>query len=155
MYPFVPKSNANLQPGDFWALPLSDGSYACGRVLQLPPAGRPGSKVSFLGGLLDWRANSQPTSHSIAGARVLEQGAMHVLAIQNSGGQVLGNRPLGLDAMGPLECINGNTIQIGYTPVRAWRREDTAQLPTFSTWGYDFILLRAHKHFLGYLPSDA
>jgi hypothetical protein len=111
--------------------------------------------VSFLGGLLGWHAKGEPTSESIAGARLLEQGAMHVLAIQRSGGQVLGNRPLELDALSPLECINGNVVQVGYTPLRLWQREDTDRLPTFSTWGYNYITLRAHKQFLGYIPRDA
>lgn len=86
---------------------------------------------------------------------MLEQGSMHVLAIQKSGGQILGNRPLELDAISPFECIDGNVIQIGYTPIRAWRREDTARLPTFSSWGYNVIVLFAHKQFLGYVPTDA
>src|SRR5262249_10570900 len=34
-YPFVPRSTAYLRPGQFWAIPLSDGRFACGRVLAL------------------------------------------------------------------------------------------------------------------------
>jgi hypothetical protein len=32
-YPFVPRSNAKFRPGQFWAIPLPDGRFACGRVL--------------------------------------------------------------------------------------------------------------------------
>ncbi|WP_104434997.1 Imm26 family immunity protein [Kineococcus xinjiangensis] len=32
-YPFQPRSTSYLQPGDFWAVPLSDSRFACGRVL--------------------------------------------------------------------------------------------------------------------------
>ena len=34
-YPFEPKSNAHLMPGQFWGVPLSDGRWACGRVLAV------------------------------------------------------------------------------------------------------------------------
>ena len=34
-YPFEPKSNAHLLPGQFWGVPLSDGRWACGRVLAV------------------------------------------------------------------------------------------------------------------------
>jgi hypothetical protein len=30
-YPFEPKSNAYLLPGQFWGVPLSDRGWACGR----------------------------------------------------------------------------------------------------------------------------
>jgi hypothetical protein len=32
-YPFVPRTNATLVPGQFWSIPLTDGRFACGRVL--------------------------------------------------------------------------------------------------------------------------
>lgn len=77
---------------------------------------------------------------------------MHILAINATGGEVLGNRPLALDRIEPFEFINGATIQRGYTPIRAWVRSDNDKLPCFSSWGYDVISLRAHKQFLGYIP---
>lgn len=155
MHPFSPKSNARLQPGDFWAIPLHDGSFACGRVIELPPKGMPGSKVSFLGALLDWHSTQEPSAEGIAGRPTLEQAQMHVLAIQRSGGYVLGNRPLAEDGIEPLEFNHGGVIQRGYTPVNSLRGQNASQLPAFSTWGYNVIVLRAHKHFLGYIPSDA
>jgi hypothetical protein len=33
-YPFVPKTNAQLVAGQSWSIPLSDGRFACGRVLH-------------------------------------------------------------------------------------------------------------------------
>jgi len=153
VFPFSPKSNAKLCPGDFWALPLRDGSYACGVVLQLPPAGTSGVKVSFLGGLLNWHSAEQPTLAKISNCRLIEQGVMHILAIQQSGKAILGNIPLEANGIEPLECINGNIIQKGYTPVRPWQREDNDVLPSFSYWGYDIITANAHKHFLGSLLS--
>ena len=153
IFPFSPKSNVKLCPGDFWALPLQDGSYACGLVLQLPPAGVSGAKVSFLGGLLNWHSADKPTLENITGSKLIEQGVMHVLAIQQGGGMILGNIALEANAIEPLECIRGNVIQKGYTSVRPWQREDNDYLPLFSYWGYDVISLIAHKHFLGFLSS--
>ena len=34
-YPFEPRSNVHLRPGQFWGVPLSDGRWACGRVLAV------------------------------------------------------------------------------------------------------------------------
>ena len=56
-YPFVPKSNAYLRAGQFWAVPLSDGRFGCGRVLDVPKSGDlhvPANSRMFLAGLLDW-----------------------------------------------------------------------------------------------------
>jgi Immunity protein 26 len=153
-YPFTPKSSAKLRPGDFWAIPLQDGSFACGRVIELPPKGRPGAKVSFLGGLLGWHSANPPTAESIAASPTIEQGAMHVLSITSTGGQIIGHRSLESDGIEPFEMINGNVVQRGFEPLRPWKRSDNELLPTFSTWGYNVIWLRAHKHFLGYIPND-
>jgi hypothetical protein len=37
-YPLLPKSNRSLIAGQFWAIPLKFGNYACGRVLDIPDA---------------------------------------------------------------------------------------------------------------------
>jgi hypothetical protein len=154
-FPFVPKSAIALCPGDFWAVPVSDGSFACGRVLELMPKGVPGERVAFLGGLLDWHASLPPTADSIARAGTVEQGVMHVRAIINSGGEVLGHRPLQLDGLEPATFVNGNSVQKGFTRLREWCPEDTARFPSLSYWSYDVITTLAHKHFLGRRSRNA
>ena len=47
-YPFVPKSNRWLEPGQFWGVPLRSGRHACGRVLLSP--GWRGVRTTFIGG---------------------------------------------------------------------------------------------------------
>ncbi|MDB5265361.1 MAG: hypothetical protein JWM39_74 [Parcubacteria group bacterium] len=121
-YPFVPKSNAHLTPGDFWAIPLQDGSFACGRVLEIPESGDPGAKVSFHGALMDWHGNEPPTGDSIAGSKILEHANMHVLAITKIGGEVLGNRPL--------------------------EKDNIIVEPTQAADSYNYIWLRANRIFL-------
>lgn len=154
-YPFVPKSNQHLAPGDFWAIPLVDGSFGCGVVLELYPKGLPGSKVAFLAGLLNWHSTSPPTPEALAGSHTLEQGVTHILAITQTGGEVLGNRPLGLDGIEPRVFISGDVIQKGFTRLRAWRRKDNDRYPSLSWWGYDVIQILANKHLLGHIESRA
>jgi len=49
-YPFIPKSNRYLEVGQFWALPLSDGRYGCGRVMAVPAFGSK-DRIGFVAGL--------------------------------------------------------------------------------------------------------
>jgi hypothetical protein len=91
-YPFTPKSNAHLKPGQFWPVPLSDGRFGCGRVLGTEREPGYGARTWFLGGLLDWVGVEPPTAESIAGAGLLEFGHAHVDAISENG-PILGERP--------------------------------------------------------------
>ena len=59
-YPFKPKSTAMLRPGQFWAVPLSNDKFACGRVLQIGTAEIPTKTRGFFGGLQDWIGASPP-----------------------------------------------------------------------------------------------
>lgn len=152
-YPFVPKSSLSLTPGDFWGFKLKNDKWACGRVLQLLPAGRNG-RMWFFGALLDWSGESQPTFDSIGGANAFRQGAMHIGCIRRTGPMVLGNRPLHLDSIEPWLCINGNAIQRGYNYVRPWKRKDTGTLPTFSHWNDLYIWSLANFHFARYSPLE-
>ena len=155
-YPFEPKSSAKLRPGDFWPIPLADGSFACGRVLQLAPKGMAGGRVQFFGALMDWRRPAAPTFDDLGGARSLEQGAMHIHSITRIGRAVVGHRPLELDGVQPWLFVNGNAVQKGYERVRAWRPSDTADLPAFTWWGWNVIWLLANKRLLGVdLPPSA
>src|SRR6476661_4005553 len=68
-YPFVPKSNRYVEAGQFWALPLSDGRYGCGRVMAVPAFGAK-DRVGFVAGLAGWIGSEPPTEATIAGAPV-------------------------------------------------------------------------------------
>ena len=154
-YPFLPKSSQRLTPGGFWAIPLMDGSFGCGVVLELHPKGIPGSKVAFLTGLLNWHGMSPPTSEALAGSRTLEQGVAHILAITQTDGEVLGNRQLVLDGIEPWFFVDGDVIRKGFTRLRKWKRQDAGCYPALSWWSYDVIQIYANKHLLGYMPSRA
>jgi len=152
-YPFIPKSSRSLRPGDFWGFKLKNDTWACGRILQLPSSGR-NSRMWLFGALLDWNGENAPTSESIANAKALRQGAMHIDAIRKTGLQVIANRPLEADQLEPWLCISGDKVQRGYVYVRPWKREDTDKLPTFSYWGDLFIWMLANHHFSGVSPAD-
>ena len=153
-YPFVPKSAAKLLPGEFWAIPLSDGTFACGRVIQVKPKRRLGStsRVMFLAGLLDWHARAAPTNESIAGAACLAQGQAHFKTITASGGRILGVRPLEADGIEPWTFrgarvhVNSHVLR-GLDPLRPQRPSDEA-LPILSTWGYRVPVVLAEKRWL-------
>lgn len=151
-YPFVPKSNRWLEAGQFWAVPLSDGRFACGRVLDVP--WEPDihvlvSRKTFLAGLLDWVGDAPPTEEAIAGAGLFAQGFAHVKAITTTGGDVLGQRDLEADEIVPAlwrSHEGGGTVWVyeGARRLRAATATDR-DLPLMTTWGYSVISVLAEQ----------
>ena len=121
-YPFVPKSTAQLEPGQYWSIPLSDGRFGCGRVLRIDRDRAYGARILFVGGLLDWVGDAPPTAEAIAGQPLLGTGVMHVRAIAHGGGQVLGHRPLDADGIEPPVGSIGTHWGEGYPKIRAEHR---------------------------------
>jgi immunity protein 26 of polymorphic toxin system len=155
-YPFVPKSNAYVRAGQFWAVPLSDGRFACGRVLDVPPTGDlhvPANSRMFLAGLMDWVGTESPTDESIAGAHLIAQGFAHIKAIVTTGGEVLGHRDLEADGIVPERWrshVAGGTVWI-YEGARRLRpaTPDDRDLPLMGTWGYSVVRVLAEQRFVG------
>ena len=154
-YPFVPKSNRWLLAGQFWAVPLSDGRFGCGRVLDVPR--KPDIHVTvartiFLAGLLDWVDDVPPTGAAIAGAALVAQGFAHIKAITTTGGDVLGHRDLDEDGIVPAMWRShegGGTVWV-YEGVRRLRPATAADraLPVMTTWGYSVISVLAEGAFV-------
>ena len=151
-YPLVPKSAGWLVPGQFWALPLSDGTFGCGRVIEVPAAEHRVSRMEFLAGVLDWRDTSEPTAASISQATCFAQGRAHIRAITRSGGAVLGVRDLAADGIEPWvfrgahHYVNSYVLR-GCAPLRAQSPEDS-DLPVLSTWGYGVPVRLAEARFV-------
>ena len=151
-YPFVPKSTAFLEPGQFWGIPLKRGRYACGRVLQLCVEDGKRAPRTFLAGLMDWTGRVPPTSEMIAGRDVLDQGQAHILTITENGRDILGCRPLELDGIelglfldespGP-RCH----LRRGFDILGLASRRQQAELEVFLTWGYAVIKELTEEHF--------
>ena len=147
-YPFVPRSATRLLPGEFWAIPLCDGSFGCGRVIELMI----GSRVLFLAAVMDWHASEAPTADKIAGAKCLDQGQAHIKAITETGGAILGHRPLEMDEVEPWEFRGAefhvnSYVHKGLQPVRPQLPGDKC-LPVLDTWGYRLPIQIAEAHFI-------
>ena len=124
-------------------------------MLDVPRSPDPLIPVSsrvFLAGLLDWVSDTAPTDAAIAGAAVLEQGFAHIKAIRETGGAVLGIRPLELDGVEPyLWLTSGFVPQAwvyrGADPVRRATSTDRS-LPVLGVWGYRVISVIAEHAFV-------
>ena len=140
-FPNIPKSTKGLRLGDFWAIPLDGGEFACGRVIALDIRSGKQDLRTFLAGLLDWVSDSPPTFEAIAGAQTVKQGGAHIRTILATGGSILGNRPLELDGITPalaLSCAGGPHCEVlrGFESVRNATKQDIESLPVFSTFGF-------------------
>jgi hypothetical protein len=168
-YPFLPKSNRSLRPGQFWSIPLACGRFACGRVLAVPPAAEK-NRREFYAGLLDWAGDAPPTFASIAGRRIIEQGLAHIKTFTAHNVPIRGCRPLALDQVElPLTVAQacwqpGAVVMQGYEVVRYSQPEDHPEqyvsgpsgitrierpgaLPVRSTWGHSVLYALAERHF--------
>ena len=89
-YPFVPKSTSYLEPGQYWQIPLSNGTHACGVVLaRLQRDGKIESRA-FYAGLLDWCGDSPPDEKTICECDFIKRGALHIKAICEVDAAILG-----------------------------------------------------------------
>ena len=146
-FPFKPKSTASLRSGDFWAVPIAGGRFGCGRVISLKRSGETGCRVMLIAGLLDWIGEAPPSSEEIAGRKSVAQGQIHLRSIWETGGEILGNRPLEDDRIAPDYFLSespgrGCFLMSGYEFLRRATEEEQRSLQVFSTWGY---LIIRHK----------
>jgi hypothetical protein len=151
-YPFVPKSANWLIAGQFWSLPLPDGTFGCARVVEVPTPENRVSRMEFLAGVLDWHGTGVPTSELIAGARCLNQGHAHIRAITRTGGEILGIRDLASDGIEPwlfrgAEFWRNSQVSRGLTSIRPQTPDDD-DLPVLTTWGYEVPRLIAESRFV-------
>jgi hypothetical protein len=151
-YPFVPKSTAYLQPGQFWSIPLLDGRFACGRVIQLRIKNGKRHSRKFLAGLMDWVGDEMPTAADLIGRGSVDQGQVHVKTIGENKGQVVGFRDLSLDRLEPYlfrDAQCATFVQRGLEWLRPYDSQSDSDLPVCTTWGYRVIKILAEKHFRG------
>ena len=87
-------------------------------------------RIGFVAGLMDWSGDHPPTGDDLAGKSVLEQAATFFEAISNTGGEVLGERPLELDSL------------IAHDP------SDLSVGSVHDTWGWATITRVAAEYFV-------
>lgn len=85
-------------------------------------------------GLLDWCEPLVPTAESIAGRAVLEFGNAHIKTIRETGGALLGHRPLEEDGI----AAPAGPGAFDLVPV----------------WGYKEIEGRTHAYFGRHFPAE-
>ncbi len=157
-YPFIPKSTAYMQEGQFWDIPLSNGQFACGRVVQFNLRnGRRDSRL-FLAGLLDWCGDEPPTATTIARCQILEQGGAHIRTIEWNHGAIRGWRSLDADGIEPLfklsqmvmnkDCM----LQRGFEVLRPATLHEQKTLYVHSVWGHAVIQGLAEAYFVRKQP---
>ena len=142
-----------MKPGQFWPILLSDGRFACGRVLQIARDYGEISTKTFLAGLMDWAGDVEPTSSDLSGGQILASGSAHIKTITSLGACITGFRELAADGLTvPLSlshAVGPNChLMMGYSILGLASEEDRRRLEPFSTWGYNFINLLAEKHFV-------
>jgi hypothetical protein len=150
-FPFRPKSTSLLREGQFWAVPFEADRFACGRVLQVGGELVPVKSRGFFGGLHRWVGSREPTSQDIAGVGFVSFGVMHIRAITETGGEVLGERALEQDAIEvPLHLSqpagDGTMLLRGANTLRPARKSEWHTFPVLGYWGYDFIVQLAKYH---------
>jgi hypothetical protein len=120
-------------------------------VIELVAAPQPGARRSFLAGVLDWHGSRPPDFESIAGAGCFDQGEAHIVTITDTGGCILGHRPLELDRIEPwtfrgAQFWRNSMVYRGTKPIRPQTPEDD-DLPVASGWGRAVAWIRCeHKY---------
>lgn len=156
-YSFKPKTNSTLIPGQFWSIPLSNGKFTCGRVIQVTRNYQASPTKTFLAGLMNWVGDNIPKEEDLKDSQTLDQGVAHINSIYETAhnGMILGMRNLELDNIEPYMFRS----QIGYQKgicklmkglieLRAITKKEWAQFNTLGIWGTDFIKQIAEYNFV-------
>ncbi len=121
-YPYEPKSNNKLEIGEFWSIPLPNGEFGCGVIIEIPDKNE--KRMRFTAGLLNWIGNQAPTESILkfGDLKIIRFGNVHIKTILSRGEKIRGK----------IEIENIGNIKI-------------SNLKELSTWGYNFINLLAEK----------
>ena len=147
LYPFVPTKASEIQDGDFYSIPLTNGKFACGRLLLIKKKSGRRTKA-ILVGLHDWSGEKHPTKEDIHECNIIEQGVIHINSIGYVGGEIVGHKPLDEDNLKPLLQFEAGYLLDGFENIGHIPVEDYKKYSRRSTYGLDVIRLLAEKHFV-------
>ena len=124
MYPFAPKSTAKLERGQYWPIPLANGTFGAGCVVgkYRVDNGKYHSRL-FIAGVLQWNGSCEPTDEELAGFEVYQTAFAHIKCITALGVPILGR------------------AQIRFTS-----EPELAESGDLSTWGYAVPTRLAEKY---------
>ncbi len=112
-YPFQPKSNAYLEPGEFFSFRLANGRFACVRVLAQHWQYQRGRRFLFLAGLMDWSGDNPATAVDFADRGVLDYAWAHVSVLSLYRASIDGIRPLEADGIvADLDCTRAYGAEV-------------------------------------------
>ena len=150
-YPHVPKSTKTLQLGDFWAIPLDGGEFACGRVISFKDRNGKQDLRMFLGLVcstgfplrrLRLRA-SRVRRHSYRGkrtcARSWPRAALSSATARWS--RTVSSPPYAVAVPAYRLC----RVLRGFDPVRPATPDDIRELPVLVTFGLTSMRQRANS----------
>lgn len=92
-YPLVPRTTADLELGDLFAVPLKAGDLAVFQVRGLKTSGS-GAYTHFVAGIVDWRSPSLPVGFDLRGRRVLVEGLLRFETFGPGRAEVFGTTDL-------------------------------------------------------------
>jgi len=87
-FPFSPRSTLLLELGDLIAVPRERSGWACLQVVDLNRGG-PGSRTTFVAGVLPWYGEASPTKGDTDGLAAIEHGLVPVELFTEGGLQVV------------------------------------------------------------------
>jgi hypothetical protein len=151
-FPFVPKSNAQIEPGHFWPIKLLNGKFGCGIILDVP-ADKKADSRNIYAGLLNWTGDLPPTEESLESGplKTLDEGFVHIKTITIQEEAIQGYLDLTKNNLIPQLQVdsenysNSSSVLRGFSVVRSSTPIDHTQLNTESTWGYEVIIATANK----------
>ncbi|TVV42250.1 hypothetical protein [Thalassolituus sp. C2-1] len=147
VYPFIPTKASEINEGDFYYIPLSNGYFACGRLLEIEKKG--GRKTKrVLVGLHDWSGCDYPRKEDIHGCGIIEQGVIHINSIGHVGGEVVGQKPLNEDGLRPKLQFEAGFLIDGFENLGKLPFSDYDKYDHRYTYGLNVIKLLAEKHFV-------
>jgi hypothetical protein len=91
--PLSPQSVRHLRIGDLIGVPVEPAGWACLQAVDLADSG-PGSRTTFIAGVIPWRGDEPPSASSVAGLAAIEQGMTGIEIFTEAGLQVTGNAPV-------------------------------------------------------------
>ena len=126
---------------------MSDGSFACGRLLLIEK--KSGRKTkSILVGLHDWSGRNHPKKEDLHDCKIIEQGVIHINSIGHVEGKVIGHKLLDEDNLKPLLQFEAGYLLDGFENMGKLPIEDYRKYSRRTTYGLNVIRLLAEKHFV-------
>jgi|SRR5690606_20997073 hypothetical protein len=146
-FPLIPQKSSDVEDGDFFSIPLSDGRFGCGRVLSILRKSGKRTKT-LLCGLHDWAGPNHPEPQDIDGTPIIEQGVMSLEAIAWVKGSVLGWKDLSEDGLKPLLQVEAGRLLAGFEDMGPLPENELKKYSRRTIYGLGVIRILAEHHFV-------